>query len=213
MNIHNQTGREVFTQAGEILRKQSDPEPLLAYIYGYLCHFALDSMCHGYIGQQVAETDISHAEIEAELDRALMVHDGHNPVRHCVTRHIVPSKEDAAVICAFYPTLTAQQIEEAMRSMVRYLNLLTAPSHLKRGVLFSVLKLAGQKGLCDLVINYRYNSACLDIVEHLVHLYQQAQPKAIEAIVSYMDWIGEEGAFDKQFDLTFDPKPEKGSVF
>ena len=100
-----------------------------------------------------------------------------------------------------------------MRSMVRYLNVLTAPSHLKRGVLFSVLRLAGQKGLCDLVIRYQYDSACLDIVEHLVHLYQQAQPKAIEAICSYMDCIEGEGVFDKQFDLTFDPKPEEGTVF
>lgn len=210
--MHHQTGREIFTQAGEYIRKEHDFRPLLAYTYGFLCHFVLDSMCHGYIAQKIAESGISHSEIEAEMDRALMVHDGHNPVKHCVTSHILPSQESAAVISRFFPELSEKQTLEAMRSMVFYLNVLTAPSHLKRGVLFTALTAAGKKEMCDLVINYQYNSDCLDSTETLVKLYQKAQPKAVEAITSYMDIIHGRGEFDSLFDLTFDPKPEEGIV-
>ena len=210
--MHHWTGRDVFTRAGEILLQQQENKPLLAYIYGYLCHFVLDSMCHGYIEQKIRESGISHSEIEAEMDRALLVHDGYNPIKHCVTKHIIPSKQSAAVISQFYPDLSDDNIYEAMRSMVRFLNILTAPSHIKRGLIFSVLTLAGQKKLCDLVINYKYNSDCLDSTEKLIKLYQLAQPKAVDAITSYLDMIHGQGEFNSLFDLTFDPKPEEGII-
>ena len=45
----------------------------------------------------------SHAEIEAEWDRKLMVMDGYNPVAHRLTDHIHSTKENAGVIQTFFP--------------------------------------------------------------------------------------------------------------
>ena len=45
----------------------------LAYYYGFICHFALDATCHGYIEKRIHESGVSHGEIEVEFDRFLMI--------------------------------------------------------------------------------------------------------------------------------------------
>lgn len=211
--MHNWIGRSVFTRAGVQILSERDRLPLLAYTYGFLCHFVLDSVCHGYIAEKIEASGISHSEIEAEFDRALMIHDGYDPVRHCVTGHIHPSKTSAAVISRFFRSVAEKEVYASLRSMVQYLNLLTAPSYLKRGVIYSVLTCTGNRGMCDLVVNYRQNPACLDSTERLVRLYQVAQPKAVEAISSYLQVIHGEREYDDLFRLTFDPKPGEGIDF
>lgn len=209
-SMHKCTGRSVFTQAGVRILSERNRMPLLAYTYGFLCHFVLDSTCHGYIAEKIQESGVSHAEIEAEFDRALMIHDGHNPVSHCVTGHLRPSKSSAAVISRFFSNVTETEAYVSLQSMVRYLNLLTAPSYLKRGVIYSVLTCTGNRGMCDLIVNYRQNPACIDSTERLVRLYQLAQPKAVEAIASYLQVIHGEREYDDLFRLTFDPEPGEG---
>lgn len=208
-SMHNQTGQEVFAQAGERILREFDFRPLLVYTYGFLCHFVLDAMCHDYVARKILDSGISHSEIEAEFDRALMVHDGYNPVRHCVTGHLQPTKAHAAVLSRFFSGITQRQAYEAMRSMVQELNLLTQPSHLGRGALYAALTLSGNRGMCDLVVNYRANPACFDSTEELARRYVQAQPKAVEAISSYFDIIHGRGTYDSLFDRTFDPSPEE----
>lgn len=207
--MHNQTGQAVFTQAGERILQEVDFRPMLAFTYGFLCHFVLDSMCHGYVAQKIAQSGISHSEIEAEFDRALMVHDGYNPVRHCVTGHLKPTREMASILSRFFLDVTQEQTYEAMRSMVRYLDLLTAPSHLKRGALYAVLTASGNRGMCDLIVNKQANPACFDSTEELVHRYVRAQPIAVQAICSYFDIIHGNETYDDLFDRTFDPSPQE----
>lgn len=57
----------------------------------------------------------SHAEIEAEWDRKLMVMDGYNPVAHRLTDHIHPTKENAGVIQTFFPAVDAEQVKKATK--------------------------------------------------------------------------------------------------
>ena len=52
------------------------------------------------IDEKIAASGITHAEIEAELDRELLVMAGKNPVKQKLTGHIKPSQESAAVIMA-----------------------------------------------------------------------------------------------------------------
>lgn len=210
--MHRQTGQEVFTEAGRRILQEFDFRPMLVYTYGFLCHFVLDSMCHGYVAHKIMESGISHSEIEAEFDRALMVHDGYNPIRHCVTGHLLPEKETAAILSRFFPDVTERQSMEAMRSMVRYLNLLTQPTRVGRGVLYTAFALSGNRGLYDLIVNVKANPACFDSTEELVHRYIKAQPMAVQAIASYTDIIHGRAEYSSLFDRTFDPEPEHGGA-
>ena len=58
--LHERSGKYFFGKAAEIIETASDKEAALAYIYGFICHFALDSTCHGYIDEKIAQSGVSH---------------------------------------------------------------------------------------------------------------------------------------------------------
>ena len=47
--LHEQFADEFFHHAVEVIEKAKDPAAARAYIYGFICHFALDSECHPYV--------------------------------------------------------------------------------------------------------------------------------------------------------------------
>lgn len=132
-DMHARSGLEFFKRAGEIFCEadEDDKEALLAYIYGYCCHFALDVSCHGYIDEKIAKDGVSHTEIEVEFDRSLMIKDGYDPITHSLTDHIKINNTNAAYICRFYDYLTKDDIIKALDGMVSYNKLLIAPSRIK----------------------------------------------------------------------------------
>ena len=73
-----------------------------AYLLGFVCHFALDSACHGYIEHKIAVSGVTHTEIESEFDRSLLLAQGIEPLSARLTGHIVPSAENAAAIAPFF---------------------------------------------------------------------------------------------------------------
>ena len=84
--MHKHSGKEFFERARKVISEKKDREPYLAYTYGVLNHFALDVSCHGYIEDKINESGISHAEIEVEFDRELMVMDKKNPITQSLVR-------------------------------------------------------------------------------------------------------------------------------
>ena len=74
--MHRMTGREFFTEAGKTFLAGGSRKADYAYLCGFLCHFALDRACHGYINALAARGEVSHEEIESELDRILLKEDG-----------------------------------------------------------------------------------------------------------------------------------------
>ena len=100
--IHNESGAKFFVHAAKALHTHDQYEKHLAYVYGVLCHFALDEICHGYVEQAVKETGLAHIAVEGELDRKLMIMNGENPVSRRLTGHIVPSMKNAIIIKDFY---------------------------------------------------------------------------------------------------------------
>lgn len=202
--MHERPGREFFTQAGEIIKKHSGQEAYLAYIYGFLCHFALDVTCHGYIEQKIQESGISHAEIEVEFDRELLVMDGLDPIREKLTTHIVPSGENADVIKDFYPGITEKQVEKALKGMIFYTNFLVAPSKLKRQLIYTGLKLAGHyDGMKGQIVNYEKNPACADSTEILLKLYPKAEELAVQLIEEYNAFLKDDQPLKEIYQYTF----------
>lgn len=169
---HERTGLDFFSQAAETVRNAPEQGAALSYLFGVLCHFALDRECHPYVGRK-EKTGVSHSAIEASFDRCLMEKDGLEPVTHRVTRHLLPSRESAAVIAPFYAPLTADEVFRAEKSMVFYLNLLVARG-LKRSALLTVMKLAGQEAMGDMFIPLTPDPRCRDSDEILCGRYGDA---------------------------------------
>ena len=128
--MHRMTGREYFTEAGTTFLARGRRKADYAYLCGFLCHFALDRACHGYIIAMDQEGTASHAEIESELDRILLEEDGLDPVRTNLAAHIHASDRAADVIAPYFPGAAKKEILSGIKGLSWFNILLTLPGHL-----------------------------------------------------------------------------------
>ena len=100
--MHGKPAREFFAPAKEAYAAAEDKGAALAYLLGFVCHFALDSACHGYIENKIAVSGVTHTEIESEFDRSLLLQDGRDPLSAKLTYHIAarPASAQARVRAA-----------------------------------------------------------------------------------------------------------------
>ena len=207
--LHEHTGKYFFERAAKIIETSSDKREAFAYIFGFICHFALDSTCHGYIDEKIAQSGVSHTEIEVEFDRSLMEEDGWNPVCHELTGHIIASMKNAEVIAPFFSGTSSKQIEKSLNGMIHYNHLLLAPSVFKRMFIYTLLRLTGNyKEMHGLIVNFKANPACEDSTEKLHQLYNVAKNEAVLLINEFNKHIFKEGVWNEQYDYTFGGKKE-----
>lgn len=201
--MHERPASEFFISAGKVLRDNQFASAHVAYIYGFLCHFALDRECHGYIDEKIASSGVSHVEIEAEFDRILLERDGFNPVSKKLTDHIHPSYESAQVISSFFEEISEKEVYKSIKSMVFYNNILCAPQKIKRSVIYGFLKLAGHEEIKGMIINYKPNPLCNDSNKKLMKLYGQALENAERLITGFIDSVLGKRLYDSLFKYTF----------
>lgn len=213
--MHERPGKEFFEQAVRIMKKgyrrhssKSDLSFLTsskyAYLFGFLCHFALDSSCHPYVEHTVREAGISHSEIEAELDRALMTKDGLNPMICRPTAHLRPRVFYGSIIAKFFPGITPGQIVSSIRSMRLCCNLLAPSGQKLRMIILRFLKETPLPATVrEMIIKEHPNPACDPIVRELERRYITAIEDAAQLIVNFMDSVEHGTPLDKRLEHTF----------
>lgn len=205
--LHNRSGVEFLEKACRVIREQINPAPYLAYIYGVICHFSLDVCCHGYIAEAIRDTGISHAELEAELDREFMEKDGFNPISFKPTGHIRPSQYSARIIAPFFPDVFFEEIYKAEKGLKFYCNMLVAPSKIKREIIFACLRKSGNyDGMYGMIINYDRNPKCIATTDKLVKLYNKAGKLAVRLIKEFRYNLDGSRPFDSVCRYSFDPQ-------
>lgn len=220
-DMHDKPGADFFAPAAQVIRTYLDEngeflpgrkhvgEDMLAYILGFLCHFSLDTVCHGYIENKIRLSGVSHTKIEAELERTLLEKDGFDPVAHRLTAHIVPSLYNGMVMAPFFPGLEARQIKEALESLVRYNDLLMAPHFWKRWLIYGVLAISGNyKELHGLVIRKKADPKCKDSCLRLEKLMEKAVELCLGLTENYLDVLKHRAGLDERFQQTFGPGPD-----
>ncbi len=200
--LHSKSGRSFFEEMSlPLVRTGYANRAATSYLYGFLCHFALDSTCHGLINQKSSEMGISHAEIESEFDRLLMTCDGLPPVSHPLTEHIHPTLANASVISRFFTGVSAHQIQKCLRRMVGYHKLLLAPQPVKRKSLEWGMRIIGRyDDLSGMMISLSPNPLCEEICVELESLYQKAVPVAVRLIEGFKDGNLSDQAYDLNFE-------------
>lgn len=207
--IHDQKARSFFLPALQIIRHSQDQTerlPMEAYIYGFICHFALDSECHPYVESRIMAAGISHSETEVEFDRMLMVNNGLNPLRHKLTGHILADPKVSRVIRNFFPRLSAHKIRRSLKGMKFYDKLLLAPNHLKRTLILGTMKLIGQyDNLHGMMVNLKPNPSCTESNQELLHRYHHAVDIAVHLIQNFRECESNAGIqLDPRFNHTFE---------
>lgn len=178
-DLHDRPACRFFENAVSVANSaetEAERNRRLAYALGFVGHFALDSMCHGYVEKKLTVSGVTHAEIEVEFDRYLMLNDGLNPVTHHLTGHIHPTDENARIVSLFYDGVSEKEAKTAIRSFVTYNGLLVAPNDAKRLLIYSVLAASGNyKGMHGMVVNKKPNPKCIDSNLRLEKLMQKAE--------------------------------------
>lgn len=179
-----------------------DADAALVYLYGCLCHYALDSICHPYINQYDAMVEgVTHSVIEGDLDRDLIAQEGRDPVLEDQTARFLPSREAAHVIAQFYPEVPEQTLYAALRSFVGFHHLLRCPSNGKRNLLYGALRLIGQyDSLRGHITAPTADPLCKESTRHLEELLQDAVPCAAGLIAGFSQNL----RYDTQFELDYE---------
>ncbi len=203
--------KNVVNQTGFSMHDNPNQSPIsfftsakYAYIFGFLCHFALDSNCHPYIERMVREMGISHSEIEAELDRDFMIRDGLDPMTCRPTHHLRANMFYGVIIAKFFPHIAPRQIVASIRSMRFCCNML-APSG-KRLRFFVVRFLRGTPfpaTVREMIIKEKPNPACAPITRELERRYKKAVVNAAELIVNFMKHVENGVLLDKRLEHSF----------
>ena len=202
--MHDEPGAAFFAPARSRVQSADDPAAALAYVLGFICHFALDSTCHPCVEQYVRDSGVSHCEIETEFDNMLMRRDGHDPLHYFTASHIHPSEANARVIAPFYKDISVEQIYDALRGMISLHKLLQASNPVKRWVVLTGMRAVGKyDGMHGLVANPKPNPACADSNRRLDDLYAKALPLAERLILAYIDDLATDAPLDKAYEHTF----------
>lgn len=202
--LHDLPADRFFKNALQVIEKSEDKGAAQAYVYGIICHFALDSECHKYVEKMIQVSGISHSEIEMELDRLLLTEDYVNPVTYLGTKHIHPTQRNAEVIASFYENITAEDMKKSLIWMVWVHKLLFAPKDLKRNVLFCLMKLAGlYESNGGMVMSLEPNPACEKYCHLLKKKYAGAVPLAVGLILKYQKALLGNGELPVRFQETF----------
>ena len=198
--IHSQAALNFFRPAGELLRRSPSPE-LNAYICGFICHFALDLHCHGYINRVVALGGPSHGEQEAELDRALLRADSLEIRPGVRLRQLRPSLAAGRIIAPLFPGLSPGQLYRAMLGMKffdAFLGLREGPAlELVKGV----LKLFGREERLGMFLA---SSGTEEREPELLELFPPAMDTALRLIDDFSDSAQGRMNYDLLYEYNFD---------
>lgn len=202
--LHDKMADEFFKNAVDVIGKSENPAAARAYMYGFICHFALDSECHKYIEKMIQVSGISHFELEMEFDRYLLTEDHINPLTYLGTKHIHPDMENAKVIAPFFDGLEAETVKKALSSMITFHKLLMAPTKGRRKVLFTAMKAARcYDSKHGMVMSEEPNPACAEYCLLLKKLYAGAVPLAAGLIIQYQKTLFQKAELPGRFHETF----------
>ena len=207
-SMHEKPGSEFFSSAASKWQlyayDDAQRDRHTAYLLGFLCHYALDRSCHGYVEKKIHVCGISHTEIETEFDRYLLSLEGNDPLRTNLAQHIQASNENARIISDFFPTISDEQILQALQSMIRCHHLLQAPYALKRWFLLGVLRITGNhRDMSGMVMKKHPNPECNQSNLALKNRLEQALTQCQSLTQDYLYCLEHQIPVDSSFNPTF----------
>lgn len=188
--LHLQSGKAFFSRVCRNLRL--DPsEEAQAYLYGVLCHYVLDSLCHPLVNAQVEAGTAGHGEIEMEFDRFLLELDGKVPPHtQDISRHMQLTPRERQIVARFYPGTTQQTVAIGLNNMALSTRAFAAKTPAARKLLSGGVGVAGKRPQ-DFFIPESPNPLCAHLDEPLLTRYQQAEdlfPELLLQLYSHMTY-------------------------
>lgn len=187
--IHDENGSVFLERAVKILNITGIDSPEGAYILGFICHFMLDSSCHGFVEQMVRETGVSHSLQETELDRYMLERDGKNALKYPVHRLIGVSQELAETISVFYKGVSTYTVRVSQERMHLIRRILWCPGAGKRKLLVGTMDtvFGSDKDFSAYVIRSEADPECEDICRELADRLEDAVGACVQEIRQFTE--------------------------
>lgn len=185
LDLHRQAVRPV---AARLRQAMEEHLPMAhGYAAGFLCHFALDSACHPYVDAMVGRGEATHGQIEAELDRLLMLRVGLDPMEDTPMPPIAVTPELEPILRAAYPGLSPRQFQQGYDLFGRISRLLTVASG--AGLRGLVDRLAQRHAICaplhGIVLTREPDPVCEQSSADLYALLTDTVSPTVEALSAY----------------------------
>ena len=185
---HHRTGSEFFSAACR--RYREDPsEGALAYLFGVLAHYCLDSGCHPFINAFTGDGPVTHTALETDFDRYLLALDGDpHPETFDGSRYLRLTRGEAATAAVFYPPATQGDFLRAVNNMAALVHWMCAPPGFRKLMLKAGLAITRGK-FSAYVRKAEPDPNCTEACRHLMVRYTQAlirYPEMAESLYGHL---------------------------
>ncbi len=205
--IHSKAGIDFFTKTGKKIVSSNFSPEMTAYVYGFICHFALDIQCHEHIYSKHDISGFSHFMIENEFDRMLLYHDGYTPAYTKFTADLVPDKSSSYTITRIFRGLSSVQMLKAQRRCLALNFPVLAPFDLKYRLLSFFVRHKGSYRAENGIVTARsLPHRYLDSNHIMLKSYYRAVKIAAELISDYYDNISGSKKWSQFYNYNFHSK-------
>lgn len=198
--MHKQKAYDFFESSRHVILEKSHREAKIAYMLGFIAHFALDYECHSYIEKKIEVSHVSHSLIECEMDKYLLLQRQHKPLYTDLTKHLNPTMDNAKVIQTFFPQFTNQQILSTLKSMKTYNRILASHQPIIRTLVKTFLLISGKyKGYRGLLMDVKPHHECDDSNLRLEKLMKKSIPHCLMLSENYYAYLTKNEALSHDF--------------
>lgn len=174
--FHAQTGQVFFQRVCRNVRLRPS-EGAMAYLYGLLAHYALDSLTSPYISRMAEQEKLQKEVICREFDRHLLVLDGKKPPHlQDLSGHMRLTPGECETAAALYPHVRAGAVKKCVEHMAAVTRLLALPQGSKRQWLDKGARLAMPR-ISGRLMGVHPNHACDAMNADLQRLYDMAMDR------------------------------------
>lgn len=186
--FHHQTGKQFFEHTCRSIRLNPS-EGAMAYLYGVLAHYALDSLSHPFITRNAEQGKATHTQIEVEFDRYLLELDGKKPPHlQDLSGHMQLTPGQCQTVAGFYPNVSAGAVDKCVNNMAAVTRFLVVPKGPRRDMVAKLMSAAGREK-ADLLMPMHPNRDCSELDPSLLRLYEMAMdryPILLEQIQAHL---------------------------
>lgn len=203
-SLHKQYADELFKHSATHIQESINQDAYKVYLIGFICHYALDSICHPYVEKIISLEEVSHTDLETNLDRYFMLADGLDPMKHFPITHINPSDENSKIIKLFYPSLTVDEVKTCLEGMIEATKFFHATNTKRLEEIYLLLHDNNCYGpMSGLVMGPEANPVCDKYYALFDKLYKKAVPFGVKLINEFITYLEQGTDLSEDFHFTF----------
>ncbi len=202
--MHEEKAFSFFEKAKGIYKARNGREEDLAYLFGFICHFALDSACHPLVEETMKAKNVPHVLVESSFDRKLLEKTGKNPEAYDTAKHVHLTETTIQNLVS-YLSLERKEAEKCLRSIGFYSRFLRPMNLLKRSFLRIGTKIAGvYRSIYPMVIPEKSFHLLDDSDSILYQKMNEAVETAISLIANYNLYVKDVAELDERFQRNYE---------